>query len=462
MKENEFQNEAVQSEETASRQNSAEVNPAKNQENTTVNDANNMDTQSEAYFAAMRKLEEEKKAEKKKKKKKRMLIIFIIIAAIIIFSFVKNAVSNSITLNEQSDRVSAAIAAEEYDSEAYRNAANTIDANQTVSDKKKSKAFFNLGKEAVELKNLNCYEDLFNRSIAKEESYKEKVAQYIYEAMSSAENNEEFLDYATYYISLGKALDDTSAAKVKAYLVEAIAVGKFSEYNEKLEASKALGLTTDDEINAKIFDTAMKAYKAKNYAEAYRWFNIYTGKEDIKAAKQESIYEYVIQVLFEDIITDGIDDPRDWAFEILSTDEMKNYKQSEGIRLYCSLADAALAAYRDSKDQNAQDDYVKSKLMFPDSYRFLGKSITSDFYMKLSDEDGKAKICYDCTIAYTALNKYGYTVTDTYNVIHSNSFSLNGSDYILAVKIFNNFSNENMLKYARTGEFTNTKITFEY
>lgn len=450
MSENEVKTENMQPE---------EVKP---EETVCAPDSTDVNVQSDAYFEAMRRLEEEKKAEKKKKKKKRLLIIFAVIAALIIFVFVKNAISNSITLNEQADRVSSAIVAEEYDYEEYMEAADTIGRNQTISDSKKAKTYFKLGKEAIEAKNLNCYDDLFDRSIAKDEKYKAKVVEYIGEAMAAAETNEEFIDYAAYYISLGETLDEASVAKIKAYLIESIAVDKFEEYNEKLKTCEALGLTADDEMNAKIYAVAMEAYNAKNYAEAYRWFGIYNGKEDIKSAKQEATYEYVVQVLFEDIITVGIDDPRDWAFEVLSTEEMKNYKQSEGIRLYCKLADAALKSYRNSQNKNAQDDYVKGKLMFPDSYRFLGKSVTSDFYMKKVDEEGEAKICYDCTIAYSAMNKYGYTVTDTYDVTNWSSFSLNGSDYLLAVKIFNNFSNENMLKYARTGEFTNTKITFEY
>jgi hypothetical protein len=78
------------------------------------------------------------------------------------------------------------------------------------------------------------------------------------------------------------------------------------------------------------------------------------------------------------------------------------------------------------------------------------------------DGDNKAKICYDCTIVYSAMNRYGYTVTDTYDVTYSNSFSLGGSDYVLALKVFANVSDENMLKYARTGKFTSTTLTFGY
>lgn len=438
-----------------------EAQPVAVQTSAPVVNINNIDTQSEAYFEAMKKLEAEKKAEKKKKKKKKLLIFAAVIVALILFVTVKNTISNSITFNEQYDRVSAAVAAEEYDAEEYETAIQTIGDNTTVSDKKKVKSYFKLGKEAVEVKNLNCYEDLFNKCVEKDEKYKEKVTKLISEAIESSEDYVEFFDYAAYYISLGGKLDEASVSKSKEYLSGSIAAGKFDDYEKMIKVCESIGVKSDDGINAKIYSVAMEAYNAKNYEEAYKWFGVYEGKEDIKSAKQEATYEYVIQVLFGASIDNGIDDEFEWAKELLSTDEMKNYKQSEGIRLYCNLADAALKSYRNSQNKNAQDKYIKSKLLFPDSYNFLGKSVTSDFYMKKSGDD-EAKICYDCTIAYSAMNKYGYTVRDTYNVTNSQSFNLNGSDYLLAVKVFNNFSNENMLKYARTGEFTNTKVTFEY
>lgn len=450
MSENEVKNENMQPE---------EVKP---EEATCASDSTDVNVQSDAYFEAMCRLEEEKKVAKKKKKKKRLLIILGVVVAIVLFVMVKNAISNSITFGEQVDRVSAAVAAEEFNSDEFKDAVHNLNVNPDYSDSKKAKKFFVLGKEAIEAKNLNCYEELFNNCIEKDEDYKEKVAKEIKSAIQSAEDYVAFFDYAAYCSTLGESLDDESVAKAKTYLSESIAIGKFSDYEKMLAVCEAVGVKGDDATNAKVYAVAMEAYNAQNYPEAYNWFGAYSGKEDIKSAKQETTYEYVIQVLFGEIIELDIDDEFEWAKELLSTEEMKNYKQSEGIRLYCNLADAALKSYRNSQNKNAQDDYVKSKLMFPDSYRFLGKSVTSDFYMKKADEEDKAKICYDCTIAYTAMNKYGYTVTDTYNVINSQSFSLNGSDYLLAVKIFNNFSNENMLKYARTGEFTNTKVTFEY
>lgn len=454
MKENDVQNEVLQPEEAAAQQNSAEV-----QENVS---AVGTDTQSEAYFEAMKKLEAEKTAEKKKKKKKKLLIILGVVAAIILFVVVKNSISNSITFGEQVDRVSAAITAEEFNSEDFEDAVHYLNVNPDYSDGKKAKKFFKLGQEAIEAKNLNCYEDLFNKCIEKDEDYKEKVINEIKAALESAEDYVAFFDYAAYYITLGETLDDASVAKAKTYLSESVAADKFSDYQKMLKVCESVGVKADDATNEKIYTVAMEEYNAKNYPEAYNWFGVYSGKKDVKAAKQEATYEYVIQALFGEIIELDIDDEFEWAKELLSTEEMKNYKQSEGVRLYCNLADAALASYRDSKKENAQDEYIKGKLLFPNSYRFLGKSVTSDFYIKKADGEDKAKICYDCTIAYTAMNKYGYTVTDTYDITHSNSFSLDGSDYLLAVKIFNNFSNENMLKYARTGEFTNTKVTFEY
>lgn len=414
------------------------------------------------YYEALKRLEEEKKAEAKKKKKKKRRIILGVIAAMFLLSIIKNVLAitvvPSIILGQQVDEVYATIVAEEYDSDEYESAIEKIDKNKDVSDAKKAKKYFKLGKEALKVANLDCYEDLFDKSIENNEKYKNKVLKKIESAIASSEDDVTFFDYAEYYHSLGGTLDDESIARVKTHLTNSVVSGKFSDFEKVLTFCESIGIKADDATNKKIYNVAMKAYKAKNYSEAYSWFNAYSGKKDIKATKKEATYEYVLSVLFGD---SQILYPRDWAREMLSTKEMKNYKQAEGIRLYCNLMDSAMDVYRNSKNENAQDAFVKSKLLFPDSYRFIGKSVTSDYYMKM-DGDNKAKICYDCTIVYSAMNRYGYTVTDTYDVTYSNSFSLGGSDYVLALKVFANVSDENMLKYARTGKFTNTTLTFGY
>lgn len=456
MEESNVQNTVVSEEEAVVEQNLVVANPVECVEIVPVNDIDHMDIAYEAYDLI-------KKDKRKKRCIKCMVGCISLIAAIFAIIFLKNFISTQITISKQIDAISSAMVAEEYDADVFNNAVSTFNKNTTVSDKRKAKKFYKLGLKAVELNNLNCYKSLFNNGIKLNGSYKEKVTENVYNAMSSAENTENFLSYATYYTSLGGKLDDKSAAKIKAWLVEAISPGNMSKYEKRLKVFQSNGLSVDNEINDKIYGVACELYKNKKYAETLEWLKIYKGKEDVKAMRQESTYEYVIQTLFYEIINPDVDDRTEWARIMLSTDEMKNYKQSEGIRLYCEIEDAALSLYRVRNTlTRSQENFIKDRLLFPNTFQFIDKRQTSDYYMKKGDEKDECKICCDYAIAYRAMNRYGYYVSDIYNLTTTYSVDLDGSDYLLAVKIFNNFSVENMLKYARTGEFTNTKITFSY
>ena len=253
--------------------------------------------------------ENEKPIKKKKDIKKIIFIALGTVAVLVAVFFIGRAISITKTFNEQKDCISAMIIRGGYDSDSFKNAVGVIDRNEQVSDKRKAKAFFELGVEAVD-KKINLYKTLFNRSIKNNEDYKEKVIEQINNALQSAESDNELLSYAEYSVSLGKKLDETTLAKIKTYVLKSIALGKFDEYNKKLEKCASLGFVADDEVQDKIYTVATTAYGKKNYTEAYKWFNIYKGKNDIKAKLQESTYEYVIQVLFAGGINPDIKDER--------------------------------------------------------------------------------------------------------------------------------------------------------
>ena len=265
VKENNVQNEAVQLEETVFEQNSVEEKNAEFQENIPVADVNNIDTQSEAYFEAVKKLEAEKKAKKKKIAKKILISVLLAIAIITVSGFVISLISEQTAFNKQVNTVSAEIESTGHGyTETYKKAVDAMEKDQNISEKKKAKEFFELGKKADEFKKSFYSEDLFNRCIEKNESYKEKVREYVYNAMSSAEKNEEVLTYAEYYVSLGETLDETTKEKISLYVYELIDKGSFGEYSAKVKICEKLGVKlNEDKLNEKIYNAAMKEYNAK-------------------------------------------------------------------------------------------------------------------------------------------------------------------------------------------------------
>ena len=401
------------------------------------------------------------RTEKKTKKSKKKLILIILaiivaIAAIVVGYFIADEEK---TLDNQKNQIINSIKSD--DSEKFNSYIDYLSKNTYASDNRKAKEFFELGKTALEENKFPCALSLFENSLGLSEKHKQEIFDVLYEKTLSAESMDGFFAYSKLIIDLEGTLDDAVSAKAKEYFLNSIAPGKYSEYSDNLNSYTSLGYTADDEVNEKIYTVANECFNAKNYSETIKWFELYDGKNDISETYKEAVYEYVIYILFSGTIgaySEEFENEREEALHYLQKEEMKNYKQSEGIRLYCRMINATHTLQKGRYKHSDEDKYIKSKLLFPDSYKFLEKSITSDYYIKQGGKDNTCVIGYDCIVAYSAMNKYGYTVSDT-EVLHVTvDIALDGADYILALKMFNNISSEIMEKYARTGEFANNQV----
>lgn len=401
VKENNVQNEAVQLEETLPEQNLEEKN-AEIHENIPVADVNNIDTQSEAYFEAVKKLE----AEKKDKKKKIFISVLLAIAIILVSGFVISLISEQIAFNKQVDTVSAEIESTGHGyTETYKKAVDAMDKDQNISDKKKAKEFFILGKKADEFKKSFCSEDLFNRCIEKNESYKEKVQEYVYNAMSSAEKNEEVLTYAEYYVSLGKTLDETTKEKISLYLYELIDNGSFGKYSANIKLCEELGVKlNEEELNEKIYNAAMKEYNAKEYEDAYAWFGIYTGNKEFADVLKDIKYNISITYVEND------NDVK--AYELL--EELGDYKYSKELGLWAKVKESK---YDYESARKAVENVRKAlKYRLKNPYSYIESSSTYDIDMRIFDYSGlEVDFDYDIKIYYSATNSFGARISDTYS-----------------------------------------------
>ncbi len=395
----------------------------------------------------------------KTNKKKLIFIILAIVVAVAVAAVGYFIADEESALDNQKNQIINGIKSE--DSEKFNSYIDYLNKNTYASDSRKAKEFFELGKTALEENSHTYALTLFENSINSSEKHKQEIFDILYEKALSAENKDSFFVNAKLIIDLKGTLDDAMAVKAKEYFLDSIAAGKYPDYSANLNQYKSLGYTIDDEVNEKIYTVANECFNAKNYSEAVKWFDLYEGKKDIAEIYKEAVYEHIIYILFSGTIgasSEEFENEREEALHYLQKDEIKNYKQSEGIRLYCKMMNASYTLQKGRSKHSDEDKYIKSKLLFPDSYQFLEKSITSDYYIKQGSKDDTCIIGYECIIAYSAMNKYGYTVSDTETLNLTVDVALDGADYILALKIFNNISSENMEKYARTGEFTNNQI----
>lgn len=419
MKENNVQNDIVQLEEIVFEQNSGEEKNAEFQENIPVADVNNIDTQSEAYFEAVKKLEAEKKAKKKKIAKKILISVLLAIAIITVSGFVISLISEQIAFNKQVNTVAAEIESTGY-TETYKKAVDAMEKDQNISDKKKAKEFFELGKKADEFKKSFYSEDLFNRCIEKNESYKEKVREYVYNAMSSAEKNEEVLTYAEYYVSLGETLDETTKEKISLYVYELIDKGSFGEYSAKAKICEKLGVKlNEDKLNEKIYNAAMKEYNAKEYGDAYAWFGIYTGKEESADVLKDIKYNISITYVEND------NDVK--AYELL--EELGDYKYSKELSLWAKVKESKYDYESARKAVESVRKALKYRLKNP--YSYIESSSTYEIEMRISDYSGlEVYFYYDIEINYSATNSFGGRISDTYSDrVSGPSFSVNWMEW---------------------------------
>lgn len=399
--------------------------------------------------------------ESAKPKKNKKKLIFIILAIVVVATAAITGyfiADEENTLTNQKKQIINSIKTD--DSENFNSYVKYLNNNTYASDNRKAKEFLGLGKTALEESKYSYALTLFENSINSSEKHKQEIFDILYKNALSSEDKDRFYAHAKLIIDLGGTLDESVSAKSKEHLLASIATGKYSDYSDNLNQYTSLGYAADDEVNDKIYSVANECFNSKEYSEAVKWFELYKGEKDISETYKEAVYEHIIYILFSGTInaySENFKNEREEALHYLTKEEMKNYKQSEGIRLYCRIMNASSGLQSGKNKHSDEDKYIKSKLLFPNSYKFLEKTITSDYYIKKGNKDDTCIIGYDCIVAYSAMNKYGYTVSDT-EVLHlTTDVDLDGSDYILALKIFNNISSENMEKYARTGEFTNNQ-----
>ena len=355
-----------------------------------------IDTQSQAYYEALKKMEEEKKQEKKNRKKKRRKKRACILAILVIIYCGFRIVSDTYLLSLCEDSIIQSMSTQDSDNSAFSESVKELTSDTYFSENQKAKTLYKLGKNALEQNQYYYADTLFNKCKNLSDNYSKKIDKALYDCINKETDTNNLYSLWSTYLS-----------------------GKEENLN--------------DEENEKLYNLITALEKEKKHAEIYELIKRYTGKEDISKTLQASKYAYAVSIMNEE--------PEE-ANEIFT--ELDNYKKSKELEVYTSYKRNIPSKII---VENGAETELRKKLKNPSSLEVYG--ISTGHYIGEGESENNFKLHFWGALSYSATNSYGGRVKETYTYSNYYTIDLNGVPYDTLKKLTDMSYNE-LKEYANS------------